>query len=87
MIQLLALLLTTVLAYPHAHPSTLEALDRRQAGQADAFFSALGAAPTACPDLFAGSDSSFFCATTEGAAPAFRSVVDLAAANLRPVGP
>lgn len=56
MASLLALLLTTVLAHPHAH----EAPDRRQAGQADAFFSALGAAPTACPDSLSGTDSSFF---------------------------
>ena len=81
MAQLLTLLLATVLAHTHT-----EVPDSRRAGQADAFFSALRAAPTACPDL-AGTDSSFFCATTEGAAPAFRSVVDLAAANLRPVGP
>ena len=83
MAQLLALLLTTVLAHSHAEAVP----DSRQEGQADAFFSALGAAPVACPDSLSGTDSNFFCATTEQAAPAFRSVVDATAADLRPVSP
>lgn len=83
MTQLLTLLLTTVLAQPHAGALP----DSRQEGQADAFFSALGAAPVACPDSLSGTDSNFFCAATEQAAPAFRSVIDATAADLRPVGP
>ena len=83
MTQLLTLLLTTVLT--HTHAGVLP--DSRQEGQANAFFSALGAAPVTCPDSLAGTDSSFFCATTEQAAPAFRSVIDATAADLRPVGP
>ena len=80
MAPLLTLLLATVLAHAHT-----EAPNSRQEEQANAFFSALDATPTTCPDL-AGTDSNFYCATTTHA-PAFRSVVDATAADLRPVGP
>ena len=81
MTKLFTLLLAAVLAHPHGAP------DSRQKGQADAFFSALGAAPVACPGSLSTTDSTFFCATTEQGAAAFRSVIDATAANLRPVGP
>lgn len=82
MMNLLALLLATVLAYPHATEP-----GRREAVQAEEVFTALGAGPVGCPESLAGTDSSFYCATTDRDPRAFRAAIDRAAAHLRPTGP
>lgn len=81
MTPLLTLLLATVLAHTHTGVP-----DSRQKEQANAFFSVLEAAPTACPAL-AEMDSNFYRVTTPRSASACRSAVDATAANLRPVSP
>ena len=83
MSTLLALLLAAVLAYPHAEVE----VGGREVRQAHKFFAALDAVQVRCPDSLAGADSSFFCATVDRDARAFRAAVDRVASPLRPTGP
>ena len=83
MVNLLALLLAAVLAYPHAEV----AVSSREVRQAHRLFAALNAVQVRCPDSLAGADSSFFCAEADQDARALRAAVDRVAAPLRPTGP